>query len=362
MKILFILPRYHTNYIEIFKTLLSKGHKVKLCVYNFGFIEDHKIIKPKIIQPSFFTNLINYFINSKLNKFYLPNINQFNDFIEKFSPDVVIMRPYSKMFTIFFLILKFFKKFELILYHQTDKKKLEKFNFSFKFTKFFLLDKILKLKSYSPIINRRDNLYFKKFYYLPFISRIKFKEKKITQKNKFLMIGKFIKKKNHEMFIRGIEFLNKNHDVQATIIGEVSSQEHEKEFLRIKKLIATLKLSKKIVLIKNINNNKIQKFYYKNDFFVLPTNHDPAPYSILEAMSHGCQVLCSSSCGTKNYIKKNLNGFIFENNNQLSLNNHMLKMVVNKNKFFKKQNRNRLHLESYLSRKNFDTFFEKLVK
>ena len=60
--------------------------------------------------------------------------------------------------------------------------------------------------------------------------------------------------------------------------------------------------------------------------------------------------------------KKNLNGFIFENNNQLSLNNHMLKMVVNKNKFFKKQNRNRLHLESYLSRKNFDTFFEKLVK
>ena len=96
--------------------------------------------------------------------------------------------------------------------------------------------------------------------------------------------------------------MNKNHDVQATIIGEVSSQEHEKEFLRIKKLIATLKLSKKIVLIKNINNNKIQKFYYKNDFFVLPTNHDPAPYSILEAMSHGCQVLCSSSCGTKNYI------------------------------------------------------------
>ena len=47
MKILFILPRYHTNYIEIFKTLLSKGHKVKLCVYNFGLIEDHKIINQK---------------------------------------------------------------------------------------------------------------------------------------------------------------------------------------------------------------------------------------------------------------------------------------------------------------------------
>ena len=69
-------------------------------------------------------------------------------------------------------------------------------------------------------------------------------------------------------------------------------------------------------MIKNIRYKDIRKFYYKNDFFVLPTDHDPAPFSVLEAMSSGCMVLCSSSCGTKSYIKKNLNGFIFENNNQ----------------------------------------------
>ena len=94
-----------------------------------------------------------------------------------------------------------------------------------------------------------------------------------------------------------------------------------------------LKLEDKITLIKNVDNKNIKKYYIKNDFFVLPTNHDPAPYSILEAMSHGCMVLCSSTCGTKNYIKKNLNGFVFENNNQLSLNKNMLKMIYNKKNF-----------------------------
>ncbi len=361
MKILFILPRYHTNYIEIFKTLLSKGHKVKLCVYNFGFIEDHKIIKPKIIQPSFFTNLINYFIKSKLNKFYLPNINKFNDFIEKFSPDIVIMRPYSKIFTTFFLMYKFFKKFELIFYHQTDKKKLEKFNLSYKFLKFFLLDKVLKLKSYSPIINRYDNLYYKKFYYLPFVTRINFKEKKITKKNKFLMIGKFLKKKNHEMFIEGIKFLDQKHKVEGMIIGEASTLEQKKEFNRLKKIIIKNKLENKITMIKNIDHKIIRNYFHRNDFFVLPTDHDPAPFSLLEAMASGCMVLCSSSCGTKNYINKS-NGMIFQNNNQISLNQNMLKMIRNKKKFFKNTKKNRLHVNSILGKKNFEIYFKKLIK
>ena len=50
MKILFILPRYHTNYIEVFKSLLIKGYKIKLCVYNFGLIENHKYIKPEYVN------------------------------------------------------------------------------------------------------------------------------------------------------------------------------------------------------------------------------------------------------------------------------------------------------------------------
>ena len=362
MKILFILPRYHTNYIQVFETLSKKKYKIKLCVYNFGLIENHHFIKPKYIDPSIFTKLLNFFFNFKLNKYYLPNISQFNKMILEFSPDIVIMRPYSKLFSFFVIILSFFRKFQLILYHQTDEKKLEKINFSLKFLKFFFIGKILGIKSYSPLLKRSNNLFFKNLYFLPFVSKIKFSKKKVSEKHKFLMIGKFLKKKNHEMFVKAIEFLSKGYNIEATIIGEVSTHEQRSEFLRIKKIITKLKLEKKITLIKNLDNNLIHKYYIRNDYFVLPTNHDPAPYSVLEALSHGCMVLCSSTCGTKNYIKKNLNGLIFNNNNQSSLNSNMLKMIKKKKIFYKKRKKNILYLKNSLSSENFFSFFKKLIK
>ena len=39
----------------------------------------------------------------------------------------------------------------------------------------------------------------------------------------------------------------------------------------------------------------------------------------LEALSHGCPVICSSQCGTKSYIKHNVNGYIFKNNSKSDL-------------------------------------------
>ena len=362
MKILFILPRYHTNYIEVFRSLLKKGHKIQLCVYNYGLIEEHKFVKPKYIPPSLLTNFLNFFFKFKLNKYYLPNISHFNKTIFKFDPELVIIRPYSKLFTLLIFFLRFFKKFELIFYHQTSNKNLKQFNFSLKFFKFFLLEKLIRVKSYSPLFSKSDKFFFKRLFYLPFVTDIKFKKKRNYKKYRFLMIGKFLKKKNHEMFVKGLKFLDKDFDIEGTIIGEVSTFEQKKEFKRIKKLIIKLGLEKKITIIKNIQYKFINKFYHKNDFFVLPTNHDPAPFSVLEAMSCGCMVLCSSTCGTKNYINKKINGFVFTNNNQESLNRYMLKMVKNKRKFFNNFKKNQLYTSNFLGRKNFYSFFDMLIK
>ena len=68
---------------------------------TLGFIENHKYIKPEYVQPSFLTKFINFFSNTKLNKYYLPRLNHFSKTMSEFSPDIVIMRPYSKLFTFF---------------------------------------------------------------------------------------------------------------------------------------------------------------------------------------------------------------------------------------------------------------------
>tara|TARA_A100001011_G_scaffold400856_1_gene519971 strand:- start:1413 stop:2444 length:1032 start_codon:yes stop_codon:yes gene_type:complete len=342
--------------------LLDQGHQIKLFVYNFGKIENYRYIKPRLIRENFFTKFINNFFKIKQNKFYLPSLKEFKKEIIDTSPDVVIMRPYSKLFTLLILISNFISDFKTILYHQTDFEKLGKFNFSTKYFKFFLISKIFKMRSYSPLFNNRKKLPFKELYFLPFAKQINLKKKKYNTKNNFLMIGKFIKKKNHEMFIRGIKYLTTKYEVKATIIGEVSTREHKIELDRIKKLINRLNLKNIIKIKTNIKNNKIMNYYYRNDFFVLPTTHDPAPISIIEALSMGCMVLCSSSCGTKNYIKVKLNGFIFKNNDQKSLNQCLIKLIKNKKFFFKNFNQNKKYLLKTIGNNNFNKHFYKLIK
>ena len=363
MKILIILPRFHTNYVGTIKALKNQGHNVKLLVYNFGFTENYLDIKPNFIKENILTKCINFFFNVNLNKYYLPNFIIFKKLINSFSPDTIIIRPYNKLFSIYLIYLRLFYKFKLIFYNQTNEKNLYKFNLSFKFIQFFLINCILKIKIYSPIINNVKKLYFKKVFFIPFVSKIFFKnKKKITKFNNFLMIGKFVEKKNHEMFLKSIKNLNNRFKIKATIIGEVSNLEQKNEYFRIKNLIKRYNLKKKIKIFKNVDHKKISNFYKKNDFFVLPTTGDLAPITIIEALGHGCKVLCSSSCGTKNYIKKGFNGYIFQDNNQKSLDKFILKLIRNKKKFNKNFNNNKVLITNLIGEKNFIKRFNQMIK
>ena len=362
MKILIILPRFHTNYVGTIKAFKSQGHNVKLLVYNFGFTENYSDIKPVFLKENIITKFINSIFNVKLNKYYLPNFKIFKKLIKNFNPDTIIIRPYNKLFSIYLIYLRLFYNFQLIFYNQTNEKNLYKLNLSFKFIQFFLINYILKIKIYSPIINNIKKLYFKNIFFLPFVSKIFFKKKnKNLRFNHFLMIGKFVKKKNYEMFLKSIKNLNNRFRIKATIIGEVSNLEQKNEYLRIKSLIKKYNLKQKIRIFKNVDHKKIFNFYKKNDFFVLPTSGDLAPITIIEALGHGCMVLCSTSCGTKHYIKKGFNGYIFQDNNQKSLDKYMLKLIKNKKKFNKNLDQNEALITNLISEKNFINKFNQMI-
>ena len=362
MKIAIFLPRYHTNYIGVVQSLKNQKHQVKLYVYNTGFTENYSVIKPIFIKENILTKIINYFFNVKLNKFYLPNFYKFKKEIFKDPTDIIIMRSYNKLFMLYLLYLKLFNNFQFILYHQTDHQNLTKFNFSLKFIKFYLILKVFKIKVFSPIISLKKKLFFKKIFFLPFVSKVSYGDRKIKKSNHFLIIGKFVKKKNHEMFVRAIKYLDDMYNIKATIIGEVSTNEHRKEFTRIKNLITSLGLKNKIKLLKNIKNESIKDYYKKNHFFVLPTSEDLAPITIIEALGNGCMVLCSSTCGTKIYIKKGFNGFVFKNNDQISMNYNMIKMIKNYQTFNKNYKKNNVIVSNLIGEKTFNKLFNRLIK
>ncbi len=362
MKILIILPRFHTNYVGSIKALKNQGNKVKLLVYNFGFTENYEDTKPQFLKENVITKFINSVFNIKLNRYYLPNFKTFRKLINRFKPDTIIIRPYNKLFSIYLIYLRLFYKFGLVFYNQSNEKNLYKFNLSLKFIQFFLINNILKIKIYSPIIKHVKKLYFKKVFFIPFVSKISFRnKKKISRIYNFLMIGKFVEKKNHEMFLKSIKNLDDKFNIKATIIGEVSNSEQKNEYSRIKSLIVKYKLKKNVKIFINVNHKKISYFYKKNDFFILPTYGDLAPITIIEALGHGCMVLCSKSCGTKNYIKQGFNGYIFQDNNQKSLDKFMLKLIKNKKKFDKNFDNNKTLITNLIGEKNFIKKFNQMI-
>ena len=363
MNILIILPRFHTNYVGAIKALKNQGYNIKLLVYNFGFTENYSDIKPIYLKENIITKFINVFFNSKLNEFYLPNISIFKRLIKNYNPDVIIIRPYNKLFSLYLICLRLFYNFQLIFYNQTNNKNLDKFNFSLKFIQFFFINKIFNIKIYSPIITKIKKLYFKKIYFLPFVSKISLKIKKNNSKtNTFLMIGKFVKKKNYEMFLKSLKNLDKRFKIKATLVGEVSTIEQEKEYMRIKNLIEKYDLKKKIQILKNIDHKNISNYYKRNDFLVLPTSGDLAPITVVEALGYGCMVLCSTSCGTKNYIRKGLNGFIFDDNNQKSLDKFMIKLIKNKKNYKKNFINNKILMTNLIGEKNFIKKFKRMIE
>ena len=94
-----------------------------------------------------------------------------------------------------------------------------------------MINNILKIKIYSPII-KHVKLYFKKVFFIPFVSKISFRNKKISQIYNFLMIGKFVKKKLLNVF-EIYQKLDDKFNIKATIIGEVSIQS-KKSILELK--------------------------------------------------------------------------------------------------------------------------------
>ena len=121
--ILIVLPRYHTNYFHTVEALKKMGHNVNLFVYNRSKIENYSNIKPlKIKQSKFSIFLSKIFKNSnKMNKYYFPRFSSLKKNINKFNPDIVLIRSVNKIYLIMFILLRI-KKFKIFVYLQTSLK------------------------------------------------------------------------------------------------------------------------------------------------------------------------------------------------------------------------------------------------
>lgn len=336
-KIIFFLPRQHTNLNGWFQFLKDNKIKIECYVLKKSRIENYSLNKPKVFP----------FINFKLFNFNLKVIN-FYSLIKKLNEQnkkntIIVIREFNFFFNLILpLLIRVFCKIRFFIYTQVNLDYFYDLKL-FKKIKIYFYSRLFKTSFISPVFNI-DKVYFNKIFVpIPFLVKMKSKSKKRNKIINILSIGKFQKRKNFLLLLNSLLKIKKEY--KLIIIGEKSNIEHSLELKKIKDFIKINNL-RNVSIHTNVSNKLISNYYKWCDIYIQPAFNEPASISPLESLSFRKPVICSDTNGIKNYIKNGKNGYIFKDNDLRSLTKTIIKLTKNLKKI--KTNLNKIE-EKYLN-------------
>ena len=118
-----------------------------------------------------------------------------------------------------------------------------------------------------------------------------------------LSVGEMIKRKNHETVIRAMEKLNRKKVVYL-ICGRGKLEGYLKELTKI------LGLEDKVRFLGF--RNDVSEICLASDVFVFPSYQEGLSVSVMEAMSAGLPIICSSIRGNIDLIKNSKGGYLLK--------------------------------------------------
>lgn len=337
MKILFVAPRYHTNQAQIVKALVNNGHKVSFHCVLKGVVENYELITPCLIAESRVSRVIRHLIGDggpNLRRFF-PSLIGYWSTIANEAPDIAIIRLHGCVFNYMAACFARLVRARVIFYDQIPGEVLvENLESGWKsyLRRTIFYGRLVLFKSawMTPICSQHklDKLP-PGCYYVPFAVPIlgRATNQPVQKTLRFLMIGKYLARKNHLLLLEAAKMLACNFDFHITVIGECTTSSHHHTRSLVEKSIIELNLEKHITLEESVPHSSISNLYRDHDVFVLPASNEPASVSVLEALGCGIPVICSDTCGTKTYIRDGLDGLIFSSDCAASLASKMQLLI-----------------------------------
>ena len=142
------------------------------------------------------------------------------------------------------------------------------------------------------------------------VSKENFKNKYKINKRFILFVGRFSISKGIKTLIQAFNIIqneNKFPDVSLIIMGVDFGYEKDMD-----KLIHTLNLSEKIIVIKNPPREDVISAYGESEFLVLPSQWELSPLVPLESFAFKKPVISTKSHGIPFTVKDNENGILVE--------------------------------------------------
>lgn len=332
MKFLFVAPRVHPNQTPIISGLINNGHQVAFFVQNKEMYEEYSGAEIIIIRPAKKTTYLykiikifkgdNFLKENKVDLF-IPDVKQLKNELSRFRPDIVILRDMN-LFSLaaFKLYNKNICKF--ILYNQAPKfshNSDESFGIK-KFIKYFV-SRLFPHTRITTVRYKDYPLYPSTYeddansFFLPFVVRdtSEIKSNYCTDGIVHLLdSGKYRDYKNHFFVVdaavklRGMGYKN----FRLTIQGQAVSEEEKQYFNKLKDYIYANNATQYISLLPGMTYQEMEPLFIDNDIFILASKREVANISILDAMTYGLPVICTSANGTADYIIDGKSGDIYE--------------------------------------------------
>ena len=116
----------------------------------------------------------------------------------------------------------------------------------------------------------------------------------VIEENFFLYVSSFFPYKNFDVLIKAYSLLPKEiiNNFQLVLIGTVQDKSYFKE---LKALVSILNINDRVVFIPEVPREELDYFYINTALFIFPSLIENCPNILLEALSFGCPVLCSSA-------------------------------------------------------------------
>ncbi|MGL4393568.1 MAG: glycosyltransferase family 4 protein [Fusobacteriaceae bacterium] len=147
-----------------------------------------------------------------------------------------------------------------------------------------------------------------------FLIEKKINNKKNTEIKNFIYVGRLSEEKNIEQLIR---VFNKHKNLNLNIVG----------FGPLEKQLKKEVKEKNIFFHGAVNNEDLNKYYYENDVFILPSKKEPWGLVVEEALYNGLPVIISDKVGcAKEVINDNIHGIIYDVEKDEELEKAILKM------------------------------------
>ncbi len=306
---------------------LSKEYIVTIFVLstnpNNFFVDELKQNKIKII---FFDISGRFNLKKFLKVFYK---------IKKFNPDILHNNLDTLYFPLYSLIMK--KKMVFTIHSSPDRLKNLKF---FLFIKPLIRNKLIQFvavsRSIKLIAMKELNIEEKliSIIYNP-VDINNESDKKVSfdiQKGNviFINVARFDLIKNHDNLINAFYKLNREfNDTKLFLLGDGPERE------KIEKKVLELGLNSSVEFIGSTQN--VENYLYDAHVFVLSSDSEALPITIIEAMTVGLPIISTNVGGIKDIVNET-NGFLVTPRNSVELYTAMKRIINKKNMIIMSEN------------------------